>query len=69
MLLHVAPQAESELDPIRTVLTASACEWGASAFNGLLVVRFLSDAPQNVRGAVRSLLKTLLGRNVPRMWQ
>ena len=68
--LHVAPDAEARLDEARAALVPGAsCEAGASAWNGLLVVRFCaSDRP----GAAprRSLAFCLAFRQapLPRVW-
>jgi urease accessory protein len=68
-LLHVAPNAEALLDPVRAALAAHpAVEAGASAWNGMLVVRFLAASSEALRDASRSLLPLLLGRPLPRVW-
>jgi urease accessory protein len=67
-LLHVAPDAEQKLDPIRAALEAAECESGASAWNGFVLVRLLSASPEKVRAAILILLNHLRGRDAPRVW-
>ena len=62
-ILLVAPEAEARLDAVREQLEAARCEWGASAWNGLM-----SGAPETVRGAISSLLLHLRERDAPRVW-
>lgn len=69
LLVHLAPDAEAMLDPVRAALEGSACPNGASAWNGLLAVRLLSPSPAAVRAAIVPLLATLRGRPAPRVWQ
>lgn len=68
-ILHMAPHAEARLDPARDALAAHpAVESGASAWNGMLVVRLLAPSSERVRDAARALLPLLLGRPLPRVW-
>lgn len=67
-LLHVAPDAEALLEPVREALSAHAVEVGASAWNGLLVVRMLSPLAEHLRDAARAVLPVLTGRPLPRVW-
>ena len=67
-LLQVAPDAEGRMDSVRAALEAATCEWGASAWNGLLLVRLMSEKPELVRAAVVMLLSELRGRDAPRVW-
>jgi urease accessory protein len=68
-LLHIAPDAEAKLDDVRAALSShSAVEAGASAWNGMLVVRLLSPSAEAMRDASRGLLPLLLGRPLPRVW-
>jgi urease accessory protein len=53
----VSPQAEDRLDAVRARLNPASCEWGASAWNGMLVGRFLgADATALRADLVRFLL-------------
>ncbi len=67
-LLHVSPSAESRLDALREALKDVPCEWGASAWNGFLFLRFVSPSPQHVRAAMVMAMGELRGRDAPRVW-
>ena len=67
-LLRNAPDAEARLDSVRASLEHARCEWGASAWNGFLLVRLLSRSPESVRAAIVMLLSNLRGRDAPRVW-
>ena len=69
LLLHIAPEAEALLEPVRDSLSGASCQAGASAWNGLLAVRLLSPAPEHKRAALKPLLEILRGRPAPRVWQ
>ena len=69
LLLHIAPDAEALLEPVRKSLASATCEAGASAWNGLLAIRLLSPAPETMRAALKPLLDILRGRPAPRVWQ
>lgn len=69
LLVHLAPDAEAMLEPVRAALDGAACQHGASAWNGVLAVRLLSPSPAAVRAAIVPLLATLRGRPAPRVWQ
>lgn len=68
-LLLVAPDAEAQLTAVRAALEGCSAEAGASAWNGMLVVRLLSPSPERVRAAIIRLLASLRGRAAPRVWQ
>lgn len=68
-ILHVGPDAEGLLGPVREALaTRSGVEVGATAWNGVLVIRMLSDLTEHLRDAARTLLPVLIDRPVPRVW-
>jgi urease accessory protein len=69
LLLHLAPDAESLLEPVRECLASATCAHGASAWNGMLAIRLLSPAPETMRAALAPLLHILRGRPAPRVWQ
>jgi urease accessory protein len=58
-LLHVAPDSESKIDAVRTTFDARAVEAGASAFDGILVARFLAADGSAVRAAILAALSAL----------
>jgi urease accessory protein len=66
-LVHVAPDAEAGLDPVRTAL--GSAEAGASAWNGMLVARVLGQDSASVRRTVVAMLGVLReSRPLPRVW-
>jgi urease accessory protein len=70
-LFLVRAQAGAALDGVRGVLAAHpAVQAGASAWDGMLVVRLLAEDPAAARRAVVELLHLLrAGRMLPRVWQ
>lgn len=65
-LVHIAPDAERRLDEIRAALPGTA--GGASAWNGMLVVRLAApDACVVKSHAIRAAMN-LTGREMPRSW-
>ncbi|WP_245479529.1 urease accessory protein UreD [Hansschlegelia zhihuaiae] len=67
-ILHVAPDAEARLDAVREVLAGHDVEAGATAWNGVLVVRMLARLSEALRDAARAVLPILIGRPLPRVW-
>jgi urease accessory protein len=66
-LVYVAPDAEARLDSVRAALTAPDC--GASAWNGMLIVRILAPDGASSRRCVLAALSVLRdGRPLPRVW-
>jgi urease accessory protein len=67
-LVHVSPNAEARLKPVRRALAGARSESAASAWNGLLVARFASVEPAVVRAdAMRAVIR-LLRAPLPRVW-
>lgn len=64
----VTPEAEQEIEAARLVLAGADVTAGASAWNGLLVVRATSPSPERLRAAIVALLARLRGRALPRLW-
>jgi urease accessory protein len=65
-VVHVAPDAEAHLDGVRAVLPS---EGGASAWNGLLLVRILAATGGALRRALIAVLGAIRGlRPLPRVW-
>jgi urease accessory protein len=65
-LVHVAPDVEARLDEVRAVLPDEA---GASAWNGMLIVRMLAVTGAALRAAIVAVLHVLRGgRALPRVW-
>eukprot|EP01037_Dinobryon_pediforme_P006174 gene6174-6241_t len=67
-LLHIAPDAEGRIEAIRASLEAAPCQCAASAWNGMVVVRFLSAQPDLLRRAIAKCLRDLRGRDLPKVW-
>ena len=68
IVLLVTPEAEREIDSVRLALALPDVTAGASAWNGLLVVRATSPSPERLRAAIVALLTSLRGRALPRLW-
>lgn len=68
-LLHVSPEAEARLDFAREHLSSgSGCESAASAWNGLLAVRFCAMSIEALRAAAIPFLLAFRGEPLPRVW-
>jgi urease accessory protein len=67
-LVYVAPDAEARLDAVRAAAEGMA-EFGASAWNGMLMTRILADNGAAARRAIEAALAVLRdGRPLPRVW-
>ncbi|NNM73588.1 urease accessory protein UreD [Enterovirga sp. DB1703] len=67
-LLYVAPDAESRIEEARAALEGALCECGASAWNGLLALRFLSPDVETLRRDTARFMLAFRGRPMPRVW-
>ncbi len=68
-LIHVAPDAEARLDSVREQLSSiNGCDAAASAWNGLLAVRFCAMAIEALRNAAIPFLLAFRGEPLPRVW-
>lgn len=67
-LIHVSPDAELRLEEAREHLAGSAAECGATAFGGLLVVRWLAPTIGALRRDVARFMTAYRGRPLPRVW-
>jgi urease accessory protein len=68
-LIHVAPDAEARLEDARECLAAiGGCEAAASAWNGLLAVRFCAVTVEALRAAAIPFLLAFRGEPLPRVW-
>ena len=66
-LVHVASDAEARLDAVRAAVTGE--NFGASAWNGMLIARILAADGAAARRAVVAALAVLRdGRPLPRVW-
>ena len=69
MIVYMAPTAEDCLADLRHELSTASCEWGASAWNGMLVARFMGPDTARVRADTARALLHLTQRPLPRVWQ
>lgn len=68
-LIHVAPDAETRLDSVREWLsTTHSCDAAASAWNGLLAVRFCATTIEALRNTALPFLLAFRGEPLPRVW-
>jgi urease accessory protein len=66
-LVYVGPDAEARLDAVRAAVHGE--NFGASAWNGMLIARILADGGAAARRAVVAALAVLRdGRPLPRVW-
>jgi urease accessory protein len=69
MLLWVAPDAPARLDEVRTLLQDTACAAGASAWDGLLIMRAAACDGTALQALLAPVITRLTGRPLPRVWQ
>lgn len=67
-IVLVSPDAEQKIDAVRLGLDSADVTAGASAWNGLMVVRAASPSPERLRAAIVAVLANLRGRALPRLW-
>ena len=67
-LVHVAPEAADQLDRVRAAVTGSPARVAASAWDGKLVVRALSDRSDHARRAIGLAAAAVTGASLPRVW-
>ena len=67
IVVAVSPDAEDRLGAVRAALGGARSDWGASAWNGLLIARFLGT-PEDVRRDIIRAVEVLAGRAMPRTW-
>jgi urease accessory protein len=68
-VVHVAPDAEERLEDARAALAQAAGDCGASAWSGMIVVRFAAPSPATVRHDVAQFLQAFRAGPLPRVWQ
>jgi urease accessory protein len=64
----VSPDAQDKLESARAQIGTSRCEWGASAWKGWLLARFLARDPADLRSALVRFLLVAVGGRLPRLW-
>ncbi|MBN9559141.1 MAG: urease accessory protein UreD [Alphaproteobacteria bacterium] len=68
-ILLASQDAETRLDTLREALAPCDAEWGASAWNGLLVARILATDGARLRKAMIAGIQVLRAtRPMPRVW-
>lgn len=68
-LLYAAPDAEGGLAALRAALARTRAEWGASAWDGIVLARVLAAEGVSLRAAIVAGLQALRGpRLLPRVW-
>jgi urease accessory protein len=68
LIVFVASDAEEWLAAIRSLLEDAGSDFGASAWNGMLIVRLIADDPAVLKVDVQRTLRTLHGMPLPRVW-
>lgn len=68
-MVYIAPDAEARIDSVRELLTAGErCEAAASAWNGILAVRFCASTIEALRASACPFLLAFRGEPLPRVW-
>jgi urease accessory protein len=68
-LIHVAPDAEARFETVReSISSINGCDAAASAWNGLLAVRFCAMKVEALRAAAIPFLFAFRGEPLPRVW-
>ena len=67
--LYIAPDAEARLEDVREALRDAACECAASAWNGMVNIRFVSSDPAMLRKSTIAFLTRFRNSELPRVWQ
>jgi urease accessory protein len=68
LLLYVGPAAEARLPSMREAMHGFRGETGASAWNGMLAVRCIAAAPEDMRQDIMRAIAMLSGAPLPRVW-
>lgn len=66
--LYAAPDAEARVEAAREALAVAQCEWGVSAFNGMLITRLLARDGASLRRHLIMFLDHMRGGAIPRLW-
>ena len=67
-ILYIAPDSEERLEQMRKILQETDVLGGASAWDGKLVVRLISEYPRFLRLALINILTQFRERSLPRVW-
>lgn len=67
-LVHVSDDAEARLEGVRQAIADAPFACGASAWNGVLVVRFAALEPHLLRDVAMRAVTAVTGTPMPRAW-
>jgi urease accessory protein len=73
-LIYFGPHLDTRLEFLRAIAPSLACDFGVTAVNGLIIVRFASKVSSDLRLALRSFLQQFSREfspgpfRVPKMW-
>jgi urease accessory protein len=67
-IVHASPGADSRLDAVRSIMESTGIDGGASAFDGLLVMRMVAPSGLALRKSLLQLLEHCIGTRLPRVW-
>lgn len=67
-VLLLSPEAEGSLEEARAEIENGQGEGGASAWNGMLVVRLAAPSGQILKNDLVALIERLRGKAMPRVW-
>jgi urease accessory protein len=67
-IVHVALDAGTRIDAVRAIMESTDIDGGASAFDGLLVMRMVAPSGLLLRKTLIRLLEHCGGRPLPRVW-
>ncbi len=67
-IIYVAPDAESRIEEARAALEEGESQRGASAWGGLLAVRFLAPDIETLRRDAARFMSLFRGQKLPRVW-
>lgn len=68
LLLLVGPDAEARMTAMREAMLDSRSAIGASAWNGMLTLRCIAAAPEDMRRDLKRAIAVALGAPLPRVW-
>lgn len=69
LILYAAPDAETRLDEVRSLITQVKSIAGASAWSGLIAVRAAAPDGNTLQKDLEPLIARLAGRPLPRVWR
>lgn len=67
--LHIAPDAQTRCEHAREALRDASCECGVSAWDGMLIARFVAPSGQALRSDVVPFVERFRRKPMPRSWQ